>query len=80
MNGNNLASLNADSTGAIWIIGEGIGKPKVSSNQVGWNTDKALFMAPIGNKKYLVTITGDMTEYTDYINFKFSIKKDGEVS
>jgi len=75
MNGNNLATLNSDGTGAIWIIGEGIGKPDVSSNQVGWNTDKALCMAPIGNKKYQVTLIGKKTAYTDYLNFKFFHQK-----
>lgn len=75
MNGNNLATLNADGTGAVWIIGDGIGKPKVSNNHVGWNTDKALCMAPIGNKRYQITITGNVTVYTDYINFKFFHQK-----
>src|SRR5690606_11473493 len=46
MDGNSLAHLNADGTGAIWIIGEGIGQPTVADNQVGWNPDNALCMAP----------------------------------
>jgi len=75
MDGNNLATLKGDGTGAIWIIGDGIGKPNVSSNHVGWNTDKAICMAPIGNKKYQVTITGGITANTDYINFKFFHQK-----
>lgn len=75
MNGNSLATLNNDGTGAIWIIGDGIGKPSVSKNHVGWNTDKAICMAPIGNKKYQVTITGGITANTDYINFKFFHQK-----
>ena len=75
MSGNNLASLNSDGTGAVWIIGDGIGKPNVSSNHVGWNTDKALCMAPIGNKRYQITVTGKVTAYTDYINFKFFHQK-----
>ncbi|WP_270090718.1 DUF5125 domain-containing protein [Sphingobacterium sp. SYP-B4668] len=75
MDGNNLASLKADGTGAIWIIGEGIGKPSVAANQVGWNTDKALCLAPIGNKKYQITVTGNKTIKTDNINFKFFHQK-----
>lgn len=75
MSGNDLASLQADGTGAIWIIGEGIGKPAVATNQVGWNPDNALCLAPIGNKKYQITVTGDQTVWMDYINFKFFHQK-----
>lgn len=75
MNGSNLASLNADGTGAIWIIGEGIGKPNVTSNEVGWNTDKALCLAPIGGKKYQVTVVAGTTIKANSINFKFFHQK-----
>lgn len=75
MNGSGLATLQADGTGAIWIIGEGIGKPGVSTNQVGWNTDNALCMAPIGNKKYQVTGVAGTTFKADNINFKFFHQK-----
>lgn len=71
MNGTSLATLQADGTGALWIIGEGIGKPSVTTNQVGWNTDKGLCMAPIGNKKYQVTGVAGTTFKVDNINFKF---------
>jgi len=75
MNGSNLASLNADGTGAIWIIGEGIGKPSVASNEVGWNPDNAICMAPIGGKKYRVTVIAGKSIKTDNINFKFFHQK-----
>jgi len=75
MNGSNLASLNADGTGAIWIIGEGIGKPSVASNEVGWNTDKALCLAPIGGKKYRVTVVAGTSIRANSINFKFFHQK-----
>lgn len=75
MNGSNLASLNADGTGAIWIIGEGIGKPSVASNEVGWNTDKALCFAPIGGKKYRVTVVAGTSIRANSINFKFFHQK-----
>lgn len=71
MDGNNLAKLNADGTGALWIIGTDIGKPTVAANEVGWNTDKALCMAPIGGKKYRVTVVGGQSVKKDAINFKF---------
>lgn len=75
MAGNDLAKLQEDGTGAVWIIGEGVGKPKVSSNQVGWNTDKALCLAPLGNKKYQITLKAGESINTDNINFKFFHQK-----
>lgn len=74
MDGNNLATLKEDGTGAIWIIGEGIGKPSLS-NQVGWDTGKALCLAPIGNKKYQVTVVAGQQVRADNINFKFFHQK-----
>jgi hypothetical protein len=70
LNNANPATLQPDGTGTVWIIGEGIGKPNLD-NQVGWNTDKALPMAPIGNKKYQITLTAGTTVNADNINFKF---------
>ncbi|MDR1200588.1 MAG: DUF5125 domain-containing protein [Tannerellaceae bacterium] len=75
LTGNSPASLTENGTGAIWIIGEGIGKPSVAGNEVGWNTDKALCMAPIGNKKYQLTVVAGETVKTDNINFKFFHQK-----
>src|SRR5690606_27839562 len=71
LNGTDLATLQADGSGAIWIIGDGIGKPSVASNAVGWTTEKALCMAPIGNKRYQVTVVAGTTVTADNINFKF---------
>lgn len=75
MDGANLATLKADGTGAIWIIGEGIGKPNIAANQVGWNTDKALCLVPIGNKKYQITVKAGESIHKDNINFKFFHQK-----
>lgn len=76
MRGNALATLQDDGTGAVWIIGEGIGKPSVEANQVGWDTSKGLCMAPIGNKKYQITVVGGKSVATAAINFKFFHQKD----
>jgi hypothetical protein len=70
-----LATLQTDGSGAIWIIGDGIGKPSVAGNQVGWNTDKALCMAPVAQGKYQVTVVGDKSISTGSINFKFFHQK-----
>ncbi|MFB5946475.1 DUF5125 domain-containing protein [Albibacterium profundi] len=69
------ASLRDDGTGAVWIIGDGIGKPSFATNMVGWNTDKALCLSPIGNKKYQVTVVAGTNVKTDDINFKFFHQK-----
>ena len=76
MTGNDPASLQPDGTGAIWVIGDNIGKPSVAENVVGWsNTDKALCMVPLGDKKYQVTVVGGETISTEDINFKFFHQK-----
>ena len=73
--GNSTAVLNADGTGAIWVIGTNVGKPSVADNEVGWNTDKALCLAPVGDKKYQMTVVGGENISTDAINFKFFHQK-----
>lgn len=70
LNGSEPATLNNDGTGALWIIGEGIGHPSLS-NQVGWTTENAICMAPVGEKTYQVTLVGGQTVKIDNINFKF---------
>lgn len=73
--GSNLATLQPDGTGAIWIIGNNVGKPSVSRNEVGWDTDKALCMAPVGNKKYQLTVVAGSSVSVADINFKFFHQK-----
>ena len=75
MDGNDTATLNEDGTGAIWIIGENIGKPSLS-NETGWNPDKALCFAPISEKVYQMTLVAGETISTSSINFKFFHQKD----
>lgn len=75
LDGNSPASLKEDGTGAIWIIGEHVGKPSVESREVGWEPSRALCMAPVGDKKYQLTVVGGETIRTDNINFKFFHQK-----
>jgi hypothetical protein len=75
LSGNEPATLQPDGTGAIWIIGDNIGKPSLSANTVGWNTDKALCMSPVGVQKYQVTVAGGQQISTESINFKFFHQK-----
>lgn len=71
MNGTSPATLNEDGTGALWIIGDGIGKPSIAANAVGWTTEKGLCMSQIEARKYQVTVVAGEQIKSDDINFKF---------
>ena len=69
-NDGNLASLQADGSGALWVIGENVGKPSLG-NAVGWTTENALCMAPIEKGVYSMILTAGRTVNASSINFKF---------
>jgi hypothetical protein len=75
----------ADGSGAIWAIGENIGKPSLASNTVGWTTEKGLCMAPMGGGIYRISFVAGTQITADVINFKFYFQmgwgdsKDGTV-
>lgn len=71
LKGNEAATLQNDGTGAIWVLGNGIGKPSVGANEVGWNPGKGLCMSQISAKKYQVTVVAGKTLKADKIDFKF---------
>lgn len=75
LSGDNPATLQADGTGAIWVIGDNVGKPSLA-NVVGWTPANGLCMAPIGNKKYQITLKAGETVDAASINFKFFHQKD----
>ncbi|WP_010419722.1 DUF5125 domain-containing protein [Anaerophaga thermohalophila] len=74
MQGDGLATLQDDGSGALWIIGTDIGKPSLI-NEVGWNPDKALCMSQITPKKYQVTVIAGESVNAVAINFKFFHQK-----
>ncbi len=74
MSGSNLATLQPDGSGALWIIGTDIGKPSLM-NEVGWNPDNALCMAQYEAKKYQVTVVAGESIKSNSINFKFFHQK-----
>ncbi|MGQ1948480.1 DUF5125 domain-containing protein [Geofilum sp. OHC36d9] len=74
MSGDDTATLQDDGTGALWIIGENIGKPSLD-NTTGWDTNKALCLAPIAEKVYQITVVGGETIDLTSINFKFFHQK-----
>ena len=65
------AKLQDDGTGAIWAIGNGIGKPSVSLYEVGWTPENGLCMPQLTAKKYQLTFTAGVTMKTSDIDFKF---------
>jgi hypothetical protein len=81
--GGGLATLQTDGTGAIWVIGKGIGKPNLTNNRsnfgADWVTEDALCMAPIVHNlggespsaQYRITLKAGETLYPDAIHFKF---------
>jgi hypothetical protein len=73
--GNEPATLQPDGTGAVWIIGDNIGKPSLVANTVGWNTDKALCMSPVRDKVHQITVVAGQQISADGINFKFFHQK-----
>jgi hypothetical protein len=75
LSGSGPATLQADGSGAIWVIGSGVGKPSVAANNISWGDTKALCMAPIGSKRYQITlVTGEQIN-AESINFKFFYQK-----
>lgn len=75
LNGSSYATLQTDGSGAAWIIGDGIGKPSLAANEVGWNTDKALCMAQVSPKVYQMTVVAGKSIKATDINFKFFFQK-----
>jgi hypothetical protein len=67
------ATLQDDGTGALWIIGDGIGMPAVRKNAVGWTPDNAICMAQVKSKVYqFVGTVGE--ELGTSVNFKFFLQ------
>jgi hypothetical protein len=71
LSGDSPATLQPDGSGAIWVIGDGVGKPSIALNHVSWTTEKALCMAPIGDRRYQITLKAGETLNAESINFKF---------
>lgn len=67
MIGNEMASLQPDGTGALWIIGDSQGKPSFANT--GWDTNKAACMAPMGDGKYKISFVAGETIVADRVNF-----------
>ncbi|MCD7933378.1 MAG: DUF5125 domain-containing protein [Tannerellaceae bacterium] len=75
LSGNDLATLNSNGTGAIWVIGDNVGKPSLA-NTTGWTTELGLLMPYMGDKKFRISFVAGKTISTGSINFKFFHQRD----
>ncbi|WP_234181352.1 DUF5125 domain-containing protein [Bacteroides pyogenes] len=66
--GEEFASLQSDGSGALWIVGEGAGKPALKY-MPSWNPNMAICMAPMGGGKYVANFVAGQTIGTTSINF-----------
>ncbi len=64
------AILGAEGTGALWILGDGVGQPTAAANAPGWNPGKGICVPSIGNKKFQITFEAGKTLKLDDIDFK----------
>lgn len=65
-----LATLQADGTGAIYMIGLGIGLPSVTENENNWTPENGISMAQTSPKHYELTgVIGK--EFSQNIEFQF---------
>ncbi len=69
--GGSPMSLTSDCTGALWLIGDIVGKPNAQDNYINWDTSKALCMAEIEPHKFCITLQADLNVQYNFINFKF---------
>ena len=76
LDGSSPATLKDDGTGAIWLIGNNVGKPSIEELEVGWEPSRALCMAPIDDKKYQLTLIAGESINAETIDFKFFHQKD----
>lgn len=65
------ATLQSNGTGAIWVIGDGVGKPTFAAKEVGWTTENGLCMPQVESKKFQITLVAGSSVKADNINFKF---------
>ncbi|MDR0692326.1 MAG: DUF5121 domain-containing protein [Prevotellaceae bacterium] len=86
MSGNNLATMATNGTGALWLIGSGVGKPFVFPK---WYAEEALCLAQTGTRVYRISFkageplkTGEgiilksgETMNTDAINFRVHFQR-----
>lgn len=75
-NNTELATLNEDGTGAVWLIGDaGFGKPTMAQG-ASWNPENGgLCLAQVSPKVYQITLVAGVQLNCDKVNFKLFHQK-----
>lgn len=60
----------ATGKGALWLVGNGLGKPK-TANAPGWTPENGICLSPVADGSYQVTAVGGISLATSSIDFKF---------
>ena len=73
---NNLATLNSDGTGAVWLIGsDKVGKPTMAQG-ASWSPEAGgLCLAQVAPKVHQITLVAGVQLSCDDVNFKFFHQK-----
>ena len=66
----------ATGKGALWLVGNGLGKPK-TANAPGWTPENGICLSPVADGSYQVTAVGGISLATSSIDFKFFGQNDG---
>ena len=75
MSGGAPAVMQQDGSGAIWIVGDGAGKPGLQYAP-SWDPTKAFCMAPMGNGTYVISFVAGQTIDVESLNFVLMHQKD----
>ena len=74
--GNAAKFDTATGKGALYLVGEGLGKPGLAGAP-GWTPEKGLSLAPVAEGVYQITGVAGLNMKADGINFKFFGQNDG---
>ena len=75
---NGVAAMfdTATGNGALYLVGEGLGKPNMAGAP-GWVPEKGLCLAPVDVNTHQITATAGLNMKADGINFKFFGQNNG---
>ncbi len=75
---NGVAAMfdTATGNGALYLVGEGLGKPNMAGAP-GWVPEKGLCLAPVAANTHQITATAGLNMQADKINFKFFGQNNG---
>lgn len=66
----------ATGKGALWLVGDGLGKPK-TANAPGWVPENGICLSPVADGSYQVTAVAGLSMSASSINFKFFGQNNG---